>query len=497
MPSPVEIVVEEAQLKPLQELERIVSELSDDNGELRESLASVSQMLAYEDRGWTKIIGAVDDEGIDLDELKEASAKIREMIVTNPTIKQGANLRSTYVWSKGVRLGGFQTGRGRTNVQNLIDQPVNQANVFGAEAQEALERAAFSEGNIILLGDNRTKELRAIPLTEISDVLRNPNFSSEVWAYRRTWVDYSGTQPVPRVKWYYTDTYTGPKGQSKTYNGKREQFDNSYTIINQHFNTQIGWAWGVPDALPVIAYARLYRDSVLNGYRVSEAMAAILFKATAKSKAGVQDTGLKLSQARGAGNTAVMSDGNDMNALSTSGKAYDYSALTPLAALVSAGLGISTTALTTNAADAGGSYGSAASLDLPTRLTMESRQSVWKSFYVRVLKWMGVQNPTVEFESLLEGQDLLRAMQAVQLLWNSGLYSPTEAKEKFEAIQGVSSGNVPDPYRNVLVPNNKDSVARSDIDTDVPGTASSGNGQGQSTGTGDIPTGSDTRDTIS
>lgn len=493
MPGAAEIIIKEAANEPIRALERIVENLEGENGELRESIQSVAAMLQYEDRGWSRIIGAVQDEGIELDELHDASTKIREMIVTNPTIKQGANLRSTYVWSKGVKLGGFTPGRGRTNVQNLIDNPINQLNVFSPEAQEAFERSAFSDGNIILLGDNQTKELRAVPLWEITDVLRNPNFSSEIWAYRREWIDYSSDTAQNRVRWYYTDQYTGKKGQTKTYNGQRERFDNDFTVIAQHFNTQIGWTWGVPDALPVIAYARLYRDAIMSGYRVSEAMAAILFKVTTQSKAGTNDAALKVSRAQGSGNTAAMTAGSDMQALATSGRAYDYSALTPLIALVASGLGISTTALSANPADSGGSYGSAAALDLPTRLTMESRQSVWKSFYVRILKWMGVQNPTVEFESLLEGTELLRAIQAVQLLWNSGLYDPTEAKKKFENVQGVSSENVQAPDSGVLVPNHRDSVARSDIDTDGV-QASSGNGQGQSTGTGDIPTDRSTRD---
>lgn len=493
MPTPVEKVIEEAVNAPVRALEQIVENLEGENVELRESIQSVATMLQFEDRGWSKIIGGVETEGIELDELHEAAVKIREMIVTNPTIKQGANLRSTYVWSKGVKLGGFTSGRGRTNIQSLIDSPVNQANVFSAEAQEAFERCAFSDGNIMLLGDNRTKELRAIPMSEISDILRNPNFSSEIWAYRRVWTDYSTTNPAPQVRWYYTDQYTGKKGQTRTYNGQREKFDNNFTMIDQKFNSQIGWAYGVPDALPVIAYARLARDAYMNGYRVSEAMAAILFKVTQGSKAGVTEAAVKISRTSGAGNTAAMTNGGDMQALATSGKAYDYAALTPLVALVAAGLGISVTALTQNPADAGGSYGASAALDLPTRLTMESRQSVWKSFYVRILKWMGVQNPTVEFESLLEGTELLRAVQAVQLLWNSGLYDPTEAKKKFESVQGVSSENVQAPDSGVLVPNHRDSVARSDIDTDGV-QVSSGNGQGQSTGTGDIPTDRSTRD---
>lgn len=497
MPDIVQKVVEEAQLRPLQELERIVEGLSGENGELRENLQSVAHMLAFEDRSWSKLIGGVQEEGISLEDLQDASDKIREMIVTNPTIKQGANLRSTYVWSKGVRLGGFSSGRGRRNIQELIDHPTNQASVFSAEAQEALERAAFSDGNILLLGEERTKRIRAIPIKEITDILVNPAFTGEVWAYRRQWQDYSGQKVKTQVRWYYSDSYDGKRAGTRRYNNVTEQFDNDFTMIDQRFNSQIGWAWGIPDALPVIAYARLYRDAVMSGIRVSEAMAAILFKVTTPTKTGVADSALKISRAQGAGNTAAMTSGSDMQALSTSGRAYQFSELTPLVALVAAGLGIPTTALTSNPADAGGSYGSAASLDLPTRLTMESRQSVWKSFYVRILKWMGAQNPTVEFESLLEGSELLRALQAIQLLHNSGLYSAEEIKEKFEAIQGVSSANVSSVPEGYMLPNNSsiNSLGRADIDTD--GVTSSGNGQGQSTGTGDIPSGNDLRNTVS
>lgn len=494
MPDAVEIVVNEAE----KAADR-AQNASDSLERITEALASraLAQIRA-EDQGWLPIFGNGDhaDEIMDLDELKDFSAQIQKLVVHDGPMKQGSNLRTVYTWGRGIKIENIPEGgtRGRQNVRRLMESPTNQANVFGSTAHEMLERCAFTDGNLFLMGNERTKELRQIPLREITNVLRNPNFSAEVWAYRREWMDYSGDKPETRVRWIYTDRYTGTKRKQKTVNGKTEYFDLEHVLFDQSFNAQIGSIWGVPDGVAAIAWDRIFRNAMVDGTHVQRALAAILFKATAQSKSGVADQALKVSGARGVANTASMTNGQDFQALSTSGRGYDFASLTPVLAVMAASLGVSVVHLSANPADAGGSYGSAASMDLPGRLTTQSRQAVWQELYVRLLKWMGAPDPHVWFESLLDGAEKLRVGQLAQLLWNSGLFKSKAAKAKFVEAWGEAGFEVGDIPDGVLLPNNKESVARNDIDTDGTGQTSSGNGQGQSTGTGDIPSGNDLRD---
>lgn len=492
MPDAVEMIVKEAQT---------AADRAKNSGTALDRFAEAyaSRALAQlraEDEGWISILGSrPEDEGLELEELKGYSAQLQKLVIHDGPMQQGARLRTIYTWSRGIKIENIpEPSRGRSNVRRLMELPVNQENVFGASAHETLERTAFTDGNLFIMGHNSTKEMRQIPLREITDVLRNPRFSSEIWAYRWQTVDYSGPQPKSLVRWIYTDRFTGTKRKQKTVNGQVELFDLDYTMFDQNFNRQVGHLWGVPDGIAAIAWDRIYRNAMVDGTHVQRALAAILFKATSQSKAGVADQALKTSSARGVANTAAMTAGQDFQALSTSGRGYDFSSLTPVLAMVSAALGVSVVHLSTNPADSGGSYGSAESMSLPSRLTTQSRQSVWQELYVRLLKWMGAPDPHVWFESLLDGAEKLRLGQLAQLLWNSGLFESEDAKRQFLQAVGEAGFDISSIPEGVLVPNNESSVARNDIDTDGTAQTSSGNGQGQSTGTGDIPSGNDLRD---
>src|SRR6188474_964614 len=68
---------------------------------LRESLST--RVLDYENVGWTQISGyAQDDDGMELDSLKQIAEKLRELAATNPLHIRGAQLRHSYVFGRGV-----------------------------------------------------------------------------------------------------------------------------------------------------------------------------------------------------------------------------------------------------------------------------------------------------------------------------------------------------------------------------------------------------------
>ena len=72
-----------------------------ENLELSESLANVSMMI--DSQGWSPVYGTK-ESGLDLSDLRNASAQLRELVVGNPLLKRGAKLRSSYVWSRGMSL---------------------------------------------------------------------------------------------------------------------------------------------------------------------------------------------------------------------------------------------------------------------------------------------------------------------------------------------------------------------------------------------------------
>lgn len=448
--------------------------LEENNKDLAESLAGVSQMLAWEDRGWDLLWGSNDAFGIQRLELIQISEKIREMVVGSPIVKRGAQLRASYVWSKGMQIeGALPSGTsGRpTALQNFYADPVNKQYLFSSDAHEILERAAYTDGNVFFVGDNETKKVRTIPVWEISGELRNPDFNDEIWAYQRTWNSWTVTGgSKPNKEWYYTNRYTGTKRTSIN----RYPVNSKKTILVKQFNRQAGWAWGIPDAISIVAWARLYSEFLKNGKIMTQALAQFAFKAVVKTKTAGDNASVKLA-GKSTGATAVTGDANDLVPLNSAGRGYDFDSGRALAAMVATGIEVSLIHLLSDPGAAGSSYGSAQSLDLPTKRAIVSRQRSWADFYTEVLEWAGVKNPKVSFEQL-DDPDYYREIQALLLGFGSGAIDWDEFRPKLLSLLNIESKHDTEPD-GAMLPNNSHSLDRLDIDNDAAG-GSAANGGG-------------------
>lgn len=465
----------------LEEALRVTGEkLNNTEHQLEERLSSMSLML--EQRGWTSI-NEYNDEGPDLDQVKTASKQIRNLMALNPIIKRGSKLRVSYTWSKGIEFGkvpGSSRGRG-ANIQALIDNPINQRYVFSPEAHQELEQIAYSDGLALLLGDESNKTFQRLWIGEMTADYRNPDNSEEIWAYRRSWKSYNTKDGTPINRWYFTDTFADKRVATISYNNTDEQVDQNHLLLDQSFNGQVGWAYGVPDALSAITWVRMYKEFLVNGKIMSDALAQFAFKAVTQSKNGGDNASMKLGQPGQSGSTAVLGGGNDLVPISSAGKGYDFDSGRALAAQIAAGLEVSLVHLLSDPGASGSSYGSASNLDLPTKRAILSRQETWKSYYKRILAFMGAPDATVSFPTLDE-PDFYREVQALLLGWGSGVLDVEEFRVKLLALLNIVSAKAKAP-EGVLLPNNEKSLARKDIDTDATGGASN-QGQGSSSTVG-------------
>lgn len=446
--------------------------LTSENTFLSEQLASVAQMLAFDDKGWDLLFGNSHDDGLAIADVHDASAKIREMMVGNPIVKRGAQLRISYVWSKGIQIAGTEAKAGRpSELARLFRRTVNQDYVFSNAAHEEMERCAYSDGQVFLLGDNRSKELRRVPVSEIVADFRNPNFNEDIWAYKRSWTSYTTELSEGKVveRWYYTDKFTGTK--KATIGGVK--VDKDQTLIVQAFNKQVGWAWGIPDALPAIAWARLYSEFLKHGTIMSKALAQFAFKATVNTQAGADNSAMKIGSG-GTGRTAILGQSNDLVPISSAGKGYDFNSGRAIAAQVASAVEVSIVHLLSDPGAAGSSYGSASNLDLPTKRAIVSRQLTWVDYYKRILRWMGVEESKIDvsFESLDE-TDPYRVMQMLALAAQLGEVHHDELRPKILEVNGLPSLHTAPP-EGVMYANNANSLARKDIDLDTKPTPSGG-----------------------
>lgn len=462
---------------------------------LEEKLSGLDLQLDH--LGWNDVYGYSDD-GPDLSDVKAISKQVRNATARNVWVKNGWKLRYNYVFSGGIHYDNIpgldQEGRGARPVHvRAINDPVNRQNFFGRGAWERCEGSLYADGLALYIGEDvgRDKKISEFPLSQVTGTYTNPDDPSEVWAYRRTWVRRQNNgEGVERKEWIFRNIFWSKNTtKSITVDGQTETVSQTKRVFGGVVNDLPGWSWGVPDAFSGLSWARQYRDALLNGKAMSDAMATIAYQITSPSKKGAQQSGVRMSGARsGGGGTATMVEGQQMQAMTTAGRSYDYDASRPLLAAMAAGIGVSVVALSGDPGAAGSSYGSAATLDLPTQLMAEARRSFHVDLHTEVLKWLGVPDPEVWFEPLADANETLRGMQAAIIRWNTGLYEPEDIKADLEKILGRS--NVGDIPEGVLLPNNEDSWERNDIDpSDNPASAAAGAnpGQGQSTGAGDAP----------
>lgn len=442
---------------------------------LREELRDVEAMFAVEDRGWMPIdsISAAGYGGLSLDQLKEKSAFIRERVVGVPIIKRAVGLRTSYVFSKGVNIPGLpeigdERSRGRrSKLEKFCENPINRRNFFEPTAYEKMESAAATDGVFLLLGDNTKREVRPVPLSEITGFYSNPDFVDEIWAYRREWTHVGASGKAETKKsWIFTDTCPVPVQERPKSIGEGQDkigVDSGKTILDIHFNTQTGWPLGVPDAIAAVVWARIYTELMQSGKTMTDALAKIAYKATTGSKAGAANIGAQLRQP-GSGKTAAIGTDQDLLPMSSAGRTYDFNGIRPVAALVATAMEVSVVHLLSDPGAAGSSYGSAANLDLPTKRAMVSRQNLWAGYFERVLRWGADHDVTVTFPGL-DDPDPYRDTQRAALVVNSGLLHPDESRAAYAKVADIelTHDTVPEGY---LQPNNEESLARRDIDTD-------------------------------
>jgi len=458
------------------------------DGRLTETMQNLD--LLMDNRGWAALNTlADDDEGPTLTQLQESSKQLQNLVGLNGLVKRGLKLRTNNVWSGGIHYGnieGAKQGKG-TNVQKRIDDPINQDQFFGSSARERRESCLYTDSMALWIGDDNNFTLQELPISRITADLRNPKNPSQVWAYRHTYKSYKPGVKEARMEseWVFTNLHAARRTEWVPYDGNNEKVNETARIFGSTpVNGVTGWAYGVPDALPMVAWVRMYVEFIQSGKIMSDSMAKLAYVAKVNSQAGADSASMKIG-GRGTGGTALVGAANDLTALSTAGKGYDFSSGRPLAALAATSIEVSVISILSDPSAAGSSYGASKTLSGPEKDATMSRRQFHKQIDREVLIWMGAKDPEIWFDSLDDETAQYRRTQAVMLKWSSGLYEPEQIKKQLEDIWGRDEiGEIP---ADVLIPNVASSLARKDVDTDTKGgpnaTANGGGmapGQGQS-----------------
>lgn len=409
-------------LDPISQFTEAFSRMKDENSELRESIEEIRAQFAYEDRGWQAIFGlAAGDrvEGLSLDEVKLVSEKARTRVAGSSLVKRASDLHGGYVFGNGVSFEGTERvsgGRGRTSAGvSFFESSVNQESIFSDSAQKELQRARFTDGNVIVFCFDGSREVRRVPIREIDAVLTNPDFPEEVWAWRRAWSQHtvSGDVVVKRA-WVYSNRFTGVRKRSLGDGVESFPVLDGVTAVDLRANRQVGWTFGVPDAVAGLHWVEAYGEVLRYGQIVNESLAKIVFKVVSKSQRGANNVGVKLRSQAGHGGAAVFGEGQDLQLVNSSQRSFDFTAARPLAAMAASAWNVSNIDLLSDSSAAGSSYGAASALTAGIENAMVGMQADWTQFYQDIFQVLGLGRPAVHWAPL-ERPDAYRQAQELTL----------------------------------------------------------------------------------
>jgi hypothetical protein len=423
--------------------------LSQDNEALAESYSALARAtLDFDENGWAPL-NQFNSTGMALADIKTVSESARKQTASNPILKRGAMLRASYVFGRGFKMAqGGSTLAPR--FQKVIDNPVNQQVLFSESACKKNERALFTDGNFFVRYDRKNRIFSRVPLDEIAGWATDPDDPEIVRYYLR---EYQVRQPV-------TDPYYNTKNETIKYwypldyvdkpvdeiNGI--PVDKNMVIIDTKANDETGGLWGLPDALPALPWSWAYSEYLKDGSKMLKALSSIAWQVKTKSAKGGANISSKLVSNKDVAQTAVTGADIDISAMPRN-NSIDLSTGRPLAAMAATAMEVSVDALLSGTGDTGG--GGAPVLDQSTLNAAYARQGNWEDFFLRVLRVMGVPEPTVTFNNIIV-DPAYRSIQSLSQAWMTGLFGKNVMQSAYAEQLGIEApGPIP---TGVMVPNN-------------------------------------------
>lgn len=381
------------------ELQEEVSYLHYELREAKEDLLKVSD--AFDNIGWAPLDQSNSLE-MKLETVKKMAHLSRSLYAVNPFVQSGVNGRIDYVWGRGVAFDG---------VDNIADDiELNRKKLFNTNAYTELERTLATDGNsftALPFGENPDDETAfRIPLDQIMSAVSNPNDIEEVWYYRREWTtrktngDTGQVTDVKNIKYYPSMEYRqklDKKARNLPRRWKDAGVEQNFVIHHVAVNKQVGWRWGVPDILPVIFWAKAYKEYLENNADLVKAYARLAWQIQSGTAAGAQAAGAQVmapptrdpltGELRYVGGTAVTGPGTVASAMPATGSQVDFEKGSALAAAIAAGLQVSKTLITRDPGT--GNRSAAETLDLPMLKAMEARQRMHTERFLDLFEFWG------------------------------------------------------------------------------------------------------------
>lgn len=430
-----------------------------------------------EDVGWYDPSGRASDL-VPLSVIKEHSIRSRRLATYNTIVKRGINIRNAYMWT--------DVPEPRKIAKRAAERL--DAVLLGREAR-VRDEAAFNTDGMVIYRVSPGGNVAPVPITRVQGIARAEDALEEADIHALLITPVPLEDPsratLPDPEWVILDGK--PRVDVVDQGGYKT--NKTDVLVIATVNRLAGEQWGKPDLMGAVYWAQAYKEYLEAGHVLAKALARVAFKVKSTTTAQQQAVIDKMSTLQGTGATASLGADQDLLAVSKAGAGIEFSAGTPLAAMVAAALDVPLSVLLTDGS-AGGRQGAETALEEPTFKALELRRQVHKDLVRRVLRAAGFKT---EVDLAPLSNDLIQRWgQVVTLGLQNGILHRVEARElflrRFAPVNAKPVSSLPD-WEDLSAPqpqlDNPEDQGKDDGNTGVgplsDGTNSSRDGEGKTT----------------
>ena len=367
---------------------------------LESRIGELERELYGSNAQWEQITGGGTDQ-FTQKAIADIADHARVMYLKNPLIQRGIKVKTYYTFGQGVQISATDEDINGV-VQAFLDDERNQAELTRHNAQQQKDIELQTDGNLffVLFTDQRSGRVRvrSVTLSEITDIVCNPEDSKEPWLYLRTWASVSGYEGGMQ-QCYYPDWRYTPRNKAATW---QDNIPIMWDAPVYHLKTGgfSNWLYGLSTVYSQIDWARAYKVFLESIHSYTQAISRIAVKVTtggggggavAKAKAALKSTigsddRAERNPAPATGSAFIRAtDAANYEALGVRGLNVDPEDGRRFLLMVAAGAGLPEVFY----GDANvGNHATAKSLDRPTELMMRDRQQLWRGVWQDILGYV-------------------------------------------------------------------------------------------------------------
>ncbi|NLX48397.1 MAG: hypothetical protein GXY82_00690 [Methanospirillum sp.] len=236
----------------------------------------------------TLALGDGEDE-YSVDQIREAARNCYEAYHANALIRRAVNVKSHFVWGRGVTITSDQV---EVNAV-LTDWLERNQGELGHLGRVEKEIQVQIGGNLFLLcqvDELGAVEVVTVPISEIAGYLRDPKNPRKVWYWKRTFTEYTvqkdGTSTGKSQTYWYPALGHNPEKQPKTIGGTPVVWtDRLYHAPLPRAGKGV---YGLPAIVAGIPWGKAYTQHLSNVASINAALATFAWKATGANPAAAR-----------------------------------------------------------------------------------------------------------------------------------------------------------------------------------------------------------------